>query len=132
MTSYLTKEYLISLFGAEEVEEMTDERFQLIFSSVSSRIDDAVRRYLPFEEVVPPILISIAVDIARYDIVADGRIYDEIKLNGLYRRYKDALSFLDAIRNGSVDLNNLNGLNLNIGIVGASFTSEPKRSFESF
>jgi phage gp36-like protein len=130
--SYTTKEEIIAYFDSDEVQDVTDERMNLIISSVDERINNAVIWFLPFGENIPTIIKMIAVDIARYDIVADGRIYDEIKLNGLYRRYKDALSFLDAIRNGSVDLNNLNGLNLNIGIVGASFTSEPKRSFESF
>jgi phage gp36-like protein len=130
--SYTTKEEIIAYFDSDEVQDVTDERMNLIMSSVDERINNAAMRFLPFNDNIPTIIRLIAVDIARYDIVADGRIYDEIKLNGLYRRYKDALSFLDAIRNGSVDLNNLNGLNLNIGIVGASFTSEPKRSFESF
>jgi phage gp36-like protein len=130
--SYTTKEEIIAYFDSDEVQDVTDERMNLIMSSVDERINNAAMRFLPFNDNIPTIIRLIAVDIARYDIVADGRIYDETKLNGLYRRYKDALSFLDAIRNGSVDLNNLNGLNLNIGIVGASFTSEPKRSFESF
>ena len=130
--SYTTKEEIIAFFDSDEVQDVTTERMNLIISSVDERINNAVIRFLPFGENIPTIINLIAVDIARYDIVADGRIYDEIKLNGLYRRYKNALSLLDAIKNGSFDLNHLNSDNLNIGIIGASFSSEVKRSYDSF
>jgi phage gp36-like protein len=130
--SYTTKEEIIAFFDSDEVQDVTTERMNLIISSVDERINNAVIRFLPFGENIPTIINMIAVDIARYDIVADGRIYDEIKLNGLYRRYKNALSLLDAIKNGSFDLNHLNSDNLDIGIIGASFSSEIKRSYDLF
>jgi phage gp36-like protein len=130
--SYTTKEEIIAYFDSDEVQDVTTERMNLIISSVDERINNAVIRFLPFGENIPTIINMIAVDIARYDIVADGRIYDEIKLNGLYRRYKNALSLLDAIKNGSFDLNHLNSDNLGIGIIGASFSSEIKRSYDLF
>ena len=127
--SYTTKEEIIAYFDSDEVQDVTDERMNLIMLSVDDRINSAVKRFLPFGDNIPNIIRLIAVDIARYDIVADGRIYDEIKLNGLYRRYKDALSLLESIRNGSI---NLSSDDLGSSIIGASFTSQPKRSFESF
>jgi phage gp36-like protein len=130
--SYTTKEEIIAYFDSDEVQDVTTERMNLIITSVDERINNAVIRFLPFGENIPTIINMIAVDIARYDIVADGRIYDEIKLNGLYRRYKNALSLLDDIKNGSFDLNHLNSDNLGIGIIGASFTSEIKRSYDLF
>ncbi|OQW91327.1 MAG: hypothetical protein BWK79_17165, partial [Beggiatoa sp. IS2] len=101
--SYTTKEEITAFFDADEVQDVTDERMNLIISSADERINDAANRFLPFGENIPTIISLIAVDIARYDIVADGRIYDETKLDGLYRRYKDALSLLDNIKNGSFD-----------------------------
>lgn len=130
--SYTTKEEIIAFFDSDEVQDVTTERMNLIISSVDERINNAVIRFLPFGENIPTILNMIAVDIARYDIVADGRIYDEVRLEGLYRRYKNALALLDAIKNGSFNLNHLNSDNLDIGIIGASFSSEVKRSYDLF
>jgi phage gp36-like protein len=130
--SYTTKEEIIAFFDSDEVQDVTTERMNLIISSVDERINNAVIRFLPFGENIPTIINMIAVDIARYDIVADGRIYDEVRLEGLYRRYKNALALLDAIKNGSFNLNHLNSDNLDIGIIGASFSSEVKRSYDLF
>lgn len=130
--SYTTKEEIIAFFDSDEVQDVTTERMNLIISSVDERINNAVIRFLPFGENIPTIINMIAVDISRYDIVADGRIYDEVRLEGLYRRYKNALALLDAIKNGSFNLNHLNSDNLDIGIIGASFSSEVKRSYDLF
>lgn len=130
--SYTTKEEIIAFFDSDEVQDVTTERMNLIISSVDERINNAVIRFLPFGENIPTIINMIAVDISRYDIVADGRIYDETRLNGLYLRYKNALALLDAIKNGSFNLNHLNSDNLDIGIIGASFSSEVKRSYDLF
>lgn len=129
---YTTKEEIIAFFDSDEVQDVTTERMNLIISSVDERINESVNRFLPFGENIPAVINSIAVDIARYDIVADGRIYDETKLSGLYRRYQDALALLDGIKNGSFGLNRLNSDNLGIGIIGASFSSEIKRSYDLF
>ncbi len=105
--SYVSKEKIIELFNVEDIEDVTDERVELIMQQT----DDLIHSYLAQCETltlpldpVPKLIESIAVDIARWEVVSDGRIYDEVRRDGLKIRYDNALKLIGSIRDGTLSL----------------------------
>lgn len=105
--SYISKEKISALYSAEDVEDVTDERMTLIVAQTDELIDSylalAPGVVLPLD-LVPKLIEKIAVDVARWEIVSDDRIYVEEKFKGLQIRYDKALQLLSAIREGTLSL----------------------------
>ncbi|RZF83712.1 DUF1320 domain-containing protein [Pseudoalteromonas sp. CO325X] len=105
---YCTKQALIDRFGESELTDLTDRQLQ-------GAIDDAVldqaiadaqatidgylggRYQLPLT-TVPPIITSLACNIARFNL------YDEQAPDQVNKRYDDAIGYLKSVRDGKTSL----------------------------
>jgi phage gp36-like protein len=111
MTNYVSKELIVSLYGTDDVEDVTDDRMELIVSQTQELVDSYLAaRYTTPLDPVPKLIEMVAVDLARWAIIADGRLYDETRFDGLKTRYENAITLLETIRTGV----------LNLGVVGTT------------
>lgn len=105
--SYTSKNEIIAFYNAEEMEDVTDAHVELIINQTDELIHSYLAptgRYVLPLDPVPMLIKTIATDIARWEVVSDGRIYDESRLNGLETRYNNALKTLAQIRAGVLTL----------------------------
>ncbi|ENX58200.1 MULTISPECIES: gp436 family protein [Acinetobacter] len=109
---YVTAEAMIAKFGEREIIQLTDneapyqdvinyDKLNAAMNAANSEIDGSVmgRYKLPLQ-VVPPFLISLGCDLARYYACTRGVVEnDPIKV-----RYEDGCKKLKAISKGEIGL----------------------------
>ncbi|OQW92912.1 MAG: hypothetical protein BWK79_00115 [Beggiatoa sp. IS2] len=132
--SYTSKDEIISFYDAAEMEDVTDAHINLIINQTDELINSYLAptgRYLLPLDPVPNLIKTIATDIARWEVVSDGRIYDELRLKGLETRYNNGLKLLQAINAGTLSLNGHEQSNAIISYVSPAriFTQETLESF---
>ncbi len=107
-TAYASTQDMIDRFGQTELLELTDrERSGLIDQTVLQRaLDDAGdeldtyvgNRYtLPLAQV-PPVLVRLACDVARY------RLYDDQAPPEIRTRYQDVVALMGKVASGAISL----------------------------
>lgn len=105
---YATTGDLITRFGSDELTQITDrngggamdvEMVRRALDDAAAEIDSylAVRYRLPLA-TVPPVLVRVACDIARY-LLWEERASEEVR-----RRYEDARRLLESISKGAADI----------------------------
>lgn len=110
--AYATIEDLEKVYLAEKLEGFVDDEGD--GSEVENRLNEALtdgsnmmdvyfkdRYSLPFSTPYPPILKKLCVDIAAYNVYT--RVKDDIPENPR-KRYEDAISTLEDIRDGKLDV----------------------------
>jgi len=105
--TYCTKQDMIDRFSEQELIDVTDrEQLMLIndvvldqaISDAAAEIDSYLGRYdLPLS-VVPPVLVRLSCDIARYFL------YDDMPTEQVTKRYEVAIKFLLNVAKGHIDL----------------------------
>lgn len=108
---YTTRPLLEERFGLDELIQRTDKFQPYTGAVVEAVLDRAIadadaeidgfvgaRYSLPLPEPVPPVLVPIACDIARY------RLYDDAVPDVVRQRYEDAVSRLKDIAAGRLTL----------------------------
>lgn len=121
--TYATQQDMIDRFGEEALIELTDKaNLGVIDATVmASALEDAdaeINTYLEGRYTLPlasasPILTRFACDIARYQLF-DTRASEQV-----IQRYKDAITFLKSIANGTASLG-LDSLSAEIPATGNS------------
>lgn len=110
---YLTTTDFLSLYDKEEfIPSVSQSRVEMIIANANMVIDNTltpVNLYvLPFDPV-PSEIRQIIIDIARYHIMGEAKIwtgvYDNKWLDDLRQRYEDAMALLEKIKNGEYRLN---------------------------
>lgn len=103
--SYISKEDLYSRFGITEIEELADDvRLNSVISQTSALIDSMVasRYKLPLKNK-HIVLEDLAADIIRY------KLYDIDPPEAVKKRYDDAMTSLDKLSMGRMQLNEPTG-----------------------
>ena len=108
--AYATQADMISEFGEREVIALTDrdnlgyidaELLAGRLNKASAEIDTyLVGRYVVPLSVVSPLIVTYTCDIARYRL-SGGQVTE---VESVRNRYKDAIRFLEAVRDGKTDL----------------------------
>ena len=130
--TYAIQQDLIDRFGTPELAQLTDPAAGTTINTVTvgraltdadAEIDARLaRRYtLPLASV-PAVLVRVAADLARY-YLWDARATDQVR-----NRYKDAISRLDKIAQGDVQLGGAVALAAGPSAV-AVLASAPQRQF---
>lgn len=110
---YLSTQDFLNLYDSEEfTPAVSNQRIDMIVANSNALIDNTlapVNLYvLPFDPV-PSEIKQIIIDISRYQIIGEAKIwtnvYDNNWLEDLRQRYVDALQLLEKIRNGTYRLN---------------------------
>lgn len=128
--TYATPQDLIDRFGQDELVELTDRsRLGAIDAAVIARaladadaeIDGYLSGVCPLPLVsVPPRLVKIAADIARY------QLYDRAVTDAIKARYDDAIKYLRLLAGGQVSLG-LDAANQPVAEVGGvQFTASAR------
>ena len=92
---------LIALSDRENIGALQTDVLQKALDKASGEIDGyLVGRYITPLSVVPPLITTYCIDIARYRLSgADVTEVDTVRL-----RYKDAIRYLESIRDGKTKL----------------------------
>lgn len=108
--AYATLDDMVEAFGEREVVSLTDRDnlgyidaalLQKFLDNASGEMDAyLVKRYaVPLVEV-SPLLTTYCCDISRYRLSGS----DVTEIETVRNRYKDAIRFLEAVRDGKIDL----------------------------
>lgn len=104
---YATQTDMVARFGTEELIQLTDRSNTGVIDAAvigqalgdaNAEIDLYLARYNPPLITVPPMLIVMACDIARF------RLYDDVPTDAVRDRYTDAVAKLRDIAAGRIDL----------------------------
>jgi len=112
--TYASQQDLIDRFSQDEILQLADRNNDGVIDAtvVARALSDADSKINAYLEsvyslplvTVPPVLVSLAADMARY-LLYDTRPNDQVRL-----RYTDALAFLDGVATGKrslgIDANN--------------------------
>ena len=102
--AYATLDQLVSLFGADEIRTLSDRQGtgELDEAVISDALDLADRYATPLSDSdpIPPVVVSVAGDIARYRLTGgDIRDTDPIR-----ERYTKALNWLRDVADGKAGI----------------------------
>ena len=106
--AYATLDQLVSLFGADEIRTLSDRRGtgeldETVISDALERASSEVDSYatpLSGSEPIPPVVVSVTGDIARYRLTGgDIRDTDPIR-----ERYVKALNWLRDVADGKAGI----------------------------
>lgn len=104
--SYCTRQNLIDRFGEDELIQRSDRSnlgviddtvLNQAISDADEEINGYIAKYLPLASV-PPVLIPLACDIARY------RLYDDAAPDLIKERYRNAIAYLLGVAKGQIPL----------------------------
>jgi len=105
---YCTRQDMIDAFSKDEIEQLTDKAnlgaiddavLNRAINDAGSVIDSKLQKRYPLPlESVPDALNLAACDITRY------RLYKDNPTDNVITRYKDAIKYLDAVRDGKESL----------------------------
>lgn len=125
MAAYATKNDMIARFGIAELIQRTDDvdsgeigerKLNFALTDASAEIDSYLGRYsLPLSSI-PPVLIRIACDVARY------YLYDDIMTDEVKERYKLARDYMTSVSKGTVTLGDISN--------GTSTTADDLNAFD--
>lgn len=128
--TYATQQDMIERFGSQEIVQLTDRAntgsidatvLAQALADADAEIDGylASRYVLPLNSV-PPVLVRLACDIARYNL------YDEHATDQVKERYQNARDFLTQIGTGKISL----GVDANVTLASEGpQVSSPGRVF---
>ncbi len=127
---YAVKQNMIDRFGSEELIQLTDRANtgaidDVVLGQALADADAEINGYLVSRYVlplasVPPLLMRIACDVARY------HLYDDHATEQVRVRYEDARKLLEGIASGRVQLGLPTGA---VPVTGAPQFSAPAREF---
>jgi phage gp36-like protein len=110
--TYAAQADMETRFGDEELIQLTDRAntgaidatvLGQALADANAEVDLYLARYNPPLPSVPPMLIVLACDIARY------RLYDDAPTDAVRQRYEDAVAKLRDIAAGKIDLGQADG-----------------------
>lgn len=102
---YITPEQLNAVYP-DETSDLTSEAIELAIEAGEGEVNGLLSRQytVPFSVPLPPLLLSIVIDVVRYRLYAQGRPYNEELNKDVYFRYANAIEKLKKMVSGELSL----------------------------
>lgn len=102
---YITPEQLNAVYP-DETSDLTLEAIELAIEAGEGEVNGLLSRQytVPFSLPLPPLLLSIVIDVVRYRLYAQGRPYNDELNKDVYYRYANAIEKLKKMVSGELSL----------------------------
>jgi len=102
---YITPEQLNAVYP-DETSDLTPEAIELAIEAGEGEVNGLLSRQytVPFSLPLPPLLLSIVIDVVRYRLYAQGRPYNDELNKDVYFRYANAIEKLKKMVSGELSL----------------------------